>query len=234
MKALIFDCDGVLVDTERDGHRVAFNRTFTRKGYPFSWSVDEYGQLLKVAGGKERMRYYFDQVSWPDDVTDKDLLIKELHRIKTDIFMEIITDGELPLRSGIARLIDEAIEKKIMLAVCSTSNERAVAMIIETMLGAGRKSHFRAILAGDMVSKKKPDPEIYLLALQKFEIKPDECVVVEDSRNGLLAARAAGMKCIITTNGYTENESFEEADLVVPELGDPPDVRITLAQLTNL
>ena len=148
--------------------------------------------------------------------------------------MEIITDGELPLRSGIARLIDEAIEKKIMLAVCSTSNERAVTMIIETMLGAGRKSHFRAILAGDMVSKKKPDPEIYLLALQKFEIKPDECVVVEDSRNGLLAARAAGMKCIITTNGYTENESFEEADLVVPELGDPPDVRITLAQLTNL
>ena len=234
MKALIFDCDGVLVDTERDGHRVAFNRTFTKKGYPFSWSVDEYGQLLKVAGGKERMRYYFDQVSWPDDVTDKDLLIKELHRIKTDIFMEIITDGELPLRSGIARLIDEAIEKKIMLAVCSTSNERAVTMIIETMLGAGRKSHFRAILAGDMVSKKKPDPEIYLLALQKFEIKPDECVVVEDSRNGLLAARAAGMKCIITTNGYTENESFEEADLVVPELGDPPDVRITLAQLTNL
>ena len=234
MKALIFDCDGVLVDTERDGHRVAFNRTFTRKGYPFSWSVDEYGQLLKVAGGKERMRYYFDQVSWPDDVTDKDLLIKELHRIKTDIFMEIITDGELPLRSGIARLIDEAIEKKIMLAVCSTSNERAVAMIIETMLGAGRKSHFRAILAGDMVSKKKPDPEIYILALQALEIKPDECVVVEDSRNGLLAARAAGMKCIITTNGYTENESFEEADLVVPELGDPPDVRITLAQLTNL
>lgn len=234
MKALIFDCDGVLVDTERDGHRVAFNRTFTKKGYPFSWSVDEYGQLLKVAGGKERMRYYFDQVSWPDDVTDKDLLIKELHRIKTDIFMEIITDGELPLRSGIARLIDEAIEKKIMLAVCSTSNERAVAMIIETMLGAGRKSHFRAILAGDMVSKKKPDPEIYILALQALEIKPDECVVVEDSRNGLLAARAAGMKCIITTNGYTENESFEEADLVVPELGDPPDVRITLAQLTNL
>jgi HAD superfamily hydrolase (TIGR01509 family) len=234
MKALIFDCDGVLVDTERDGHRVAFNRAFAKKGYTFTWSVDLYKDLLKIAGGKERMRHFFNQSSWPVDVADKDAFIKELHLLKTEIFMEIIAGGELPLRPGVMRLIDEAIAADIALSVCSTSNERAVNLIVGKLLGEERKYHFKAILAGDVVSKKKPDPEIYLLALDKLQLKPEECVVVEDSRNGLLAAKAAGLKCIITTSGYTENEDFREADRVVTELGDPPGVKITLDQLKEL
>jgi HAD superfamily hydrolase (TIGR01509 family) len=234
MKALIFDCDGVLVDTERDGHRVAFNRAFASKGYPFRWRIGEYKELLKVAGGKERMRHYFDQTAWPADVTDKEAFIKEMHRVKTDIFMNIIASGELPLRPGVSRLIDEAIAAGITLAVCSTSNERAVNLIVSTLLGPERKSHFGAILAGDVVTKKKPDPEIYLLALARLQTQADECLVVEDSRNGLLAAKAAGMKCIITTNGYTQDESFQEAELVVPKLGDLPDVQVTLEQLMRL
>jgi HAD superfamily hydrolase (TIGR01509 family) len=234
VKALIFDCDGVLVDTERDGHRVAFNRTFVNKGFNIEWDVRHYGDLLKIAGGKERMKHYFNQQGWPDGIEDREEFIKELHRLKTDLFINIIESEELFLRPGVARIVDEAIADEMMLAVCSTSNERAVNLIIEKLLGPERRKHFNVILAGDVVSKKKPDPEIYNLALQRLSLKSQECVVVEDSRNGLLAAKSAGMYCLITTNGYTEHEDFSGADMVVPELGDPPDSCITLEDLKKL
>lgn len=234
LKALIFDCDGVLVDTERDGHRVAFNRAFAEKGHDFQWDVELYGRLLKIAGGKERMRAYFDEVGWPGDAGDKDAFIKEMHRLKTDLYMQIIDAGQLPLRPGVKRLVDEAIARGIILAVCSTSNERAVTLVVERLLGPERKDKFGAILAGDVVSRKKPDPEIYNLARERLSLDAAQCVVVEDSRNGLLAAKGADMNCIVTTNGYTALEDFTEADKVVDELGDPPAVKITLADLEEM
>ncbi len=233
LKALIFDCDGVLVDTEKDGHRVAFNRAFARKGYDFEWDVPLYGELLKVAGGKERMRAYFDQYGWPDNAGDKDELIKELHKLKTDLFMQIIESGQLPLRPGVKRLVDEALAENITLAVCSTSNERAVTMVVEKMLGPERRKSF-TILAGDIVSKKKPDPEIYNLARRQLQLDPRACLVVEDSRNGLLAAKEAGMHCLVTVSSYTVDEDFTEADRIVAELGDPPTVQITLPDLKKI
>ena len=220
MKAIIFDCDGVLADTERDGHRVAFNKAFAKKGLPIEWSVELYGELLEVAGGKERMRHYFDNYGWPHDVADKDTLIKELHKLKTDYFMEIIETGQLPLRPGVARLVDEAIAANIALAICSTSHERAVNLVAEVLLGPERKAHFNTILAGDVVSKKKPDPEIYLMALEKAGLEPDECLVIEDSKNGVVAAHAAGIRIVATTNFYTEKEDLSLADMVVTCLGD--------------
>lgn len=234
MKALIFDCDGVLADTERDGHRVAFNKAFAARGFDIEWDVELYGELLKVSGGKERMRHYFEQNGWPENVSDRDALIKELHKLKTDFFMQIIESGELPLRPGIARIVDEAIAANVTLAVCSTSNERAVNLVVERLLGSERKAHFSEILAGDVVSKKKPDPEIYNLASERLDLKPSECVVVEDTRNGLLAAKTAGMHCIVTTNGYTEDEDFAEANLVVSELGDEPNIQVTLEKVKLL
>ncbi len=234
LKALIFDCDGVLVDTERDGHRVAFNQAFAQKGYCFQWDVGLYGELLKIAGGKERMRAYFDKNGWPTDTSDKDEFIKELHRLKTDFYMQIIEEGQLPLRTGITRLVDQAIAGGIILAVCSTSNQRAVNLVVEKLLGLERKGKFDAILAGDIVSKKKPDPAIYNLAKERLNLDPAGCVVVEDSQNGLLAAKGAGMNCIITTSSYTANEDFSKADLVVDELGDPPDVKINLENLKQI
>ncbi len=233
MKALIFDCDGVLVDTERDGHRVAFNLAFQKMGYDFEWDVPLYGELLKIAGGKERMRHYFEGRGWPVGVSDPDVFLKELHKLKTDLFMQIIEGGQLPLRPGVKRLVDEAIADGMPLAVCSTSNERAVTQVIETMLGPERRKKF-LILAGDIVTKKKPDPEIYNLAKSRLSLPGNECVVVEDSRNGLLAAKAAGMKCIVTKSSYTQNEDFTEADAVFPELGDESDVRVTLELFKRL
>ncbi len=148
--------------------------------------------------------------------------------------MQIIESGELPLRPGVARLVDEAIAANITLAICSTSNERAVNLVAAKLLGPERKPRFGEILAGDVVSRKKPDPEIYNLASQRLGAEPSECVVVEDSRNGLLAAKAANMCCVVTTNGYTKNEDFEEADLVVSEFGDPPNVQVTLETVRGI
>lgn len=233
-RALIFDCDGVLAETERDGHRVAFNRMFADKGYGIEWDVALYKELLKVGGGKERMKHFFDRMSWPAGTSDREALIKELHQLKTAYYTEIIESGQLPLRPGVARLVDEAVAAGVRLAVCSTSNEKAVHAVIEKLLGPERKAKFDVILAGDIVSRKKPDPEIYRLAQQRLGLAPAECVVIEDNRNGLLAAKGAGMYCVVTTNGYTEDEDFSEADLVVSELGDPPRVQVDLATIRGI
>ena len=148
--------------------------------------------------------------------------------------MNIIDSGQLPLRAGVKRLVDEAIAANLTLAVCSTSNERAVNLVVERLLGPERKEKFSAILAGDVVSKKKPDPEIYNLAKKHRGLAPEECVVVEDSRNGLIAAKEAGMKCLVTISSYTGDEDFTEADKIVSELGDLPDVKIKLEALGQI
>ena len=239
LKALIFDCDGVLVDTERDAHRVGFNRAFAEFGIDAEWSVKRYAQLLLVAGGKERMRAYFDQDGWPEEHVEKhgggeegkDALIKALHKYKTDQVSQIVTD--LPLRPGVLRIVDEAIANDVRLGVCTTSNPRFIDAVLDLM-GEERKAKFEFVHAGDVVSKKKPDPEIYQLATQSLGLPQSECVVIEDSRNGLLAAVGAGYPTLITTSTYTVDEDFSEAARVVPELGDAPNPQVTLADLSAL
>ena len=221
MKALILDQDGVIADTERDGHRVAFNRVFEEEGLGVSWSVERYGELLKIAGGKERMKTVVYGDDFNRDVGDKEEYIKKLHKRKTDLFMEIVTKGEIALRPGISRLVGETRQAGLKLAVCSTSNERAVHTLVRTLLGEEAYGWFDVILAGDVVKQKKPSPEIYHLASERLGQKPDECVVIEDSRNGLLAAKGAGMRCVVTQNAYTAAEDFSQADLVLDCLGDP-------------
>jgi HAD superfamily hydrolase (TIGR01509 family) len=237
IEALIFDCDGVLVDTERDGHRVGFNRAFAEFGIDAEWSVELYARLLLVAGGKERMRAYFDEFGWPEDKVaehgGKDELIAALHKTKTAITAGLVSEGALPLRPGIERIVDEAIAGGVRLGVCTTSNPKFIDAVLD-LLGPDRKAKFEFVHAGDCVSRKKPDPEIYQLAQASLGLPPRQCVVIEDSRNGLLAAKGAGFPCLITTSTYTVDEDFGEADKVVPELGDPPDIRVTLADLAEL
>jgi HAD superfamily hydrolase (TIGR01509 family) len=234
LRALIFDCDGVLAETERDGHRVAFNEAFAQKGLDIEWDVAPYKELVQIGGGKERMKHYFERTSWPCAAGDRDALIKELHERKTALYTQIVESGRLPLRPGVARLVDEAIAAGVKLAVCSTSNERSVNVVVEKLLGPRRKAKFDVILAGDVVSKKKPDPEIYALVLDRLHLKPAECCVIEDNRNGLLAAKGAGVYCVVTTNEYTRDEDFAEADLVVSELGDPPNVQVDLTAIRRI
>jgi HAD superfamily hydrolase (TIGR01509 family) len=219
VQAFLFDQDGVIVDTERDGHRVAFNRTFAEFGLNVEWGVSEYHALLQVGGGKERMRHYLQTKGFginvpPDQAAD---LIQRLHLRKTDVFIELIESGALPLRPGVRRIMQEAADLGLTLGICTTSNERAAAAIVGRLLGGIPLSF---VLAGDVVAAKKPDPAIYTLALEKCALQPDECVVFEDSHNGAVAAKAAGMHVVATTNLYTQHEDLSMADLVVDCLGD--------------
>ena len=237
LKAIIFDCDGVLVDTERDGHRVGFNRAFEQFGIAAEWDVALYGKLLQVAGGKERMRAYFDEYGWPEDKVaefgGRDELILALHKAKTGITAGLVGEGALPLRPGISRIVDEAIAAGVTLGVCTTSNPKFIDAVLD-LFGPERKAKFAFVHAGDCVARKKPDPEIYELAKISLKLPVEQCVVIEDSRNGLLAAKGAGLPCLITTSTYTVDEDFTEADRVVPELGDAPNVNIRLADMDEL
>jgi HAD superfamily hydrolase (TIGR01509 family) len=220
VKALFFDQDGTIVDTERDGHRVAFNQTFREFGYDFQWDVPKYQELLQVAGGKERMRHYLHTEGFGVAVKpeEEDELIRKLHQRKTEIFIELIESGQLPPRPGVKRLMCEATDAGLAVGVCTTSNERAARAVARSVL---QDISLDFVLAGDVVSRKKPDPEIYNLALQKTGLEPDECTAIEDSRNGVLAAKAARMHVVATTNVYTEHEDLSKAEIVVTCLGDP-------------
>lgn len=218
LKALVFDCDGVLADTERDGHRVAFNQAFKEDNIDVEWDVAEYGRLLSVAGGKERMRYYFKNVAG-QPLSDEH--IDRLHKLKTAIYMELCEKGRLPIRPGIKRIVKEARDSGLILSVCSTSSFKSVTSLMKAILGEEYYGWFGgAIFAGDIVNSKKPAPDIYNLMKDKFGLSGKECFVVEDSRNGLLAAVGAGMNCIVTVSHYFAGEDFSEADLVVSDLGE--------------
>jgi len=220
IKAFFFDQDGVIIDTEKDGHRVAFNETFKHFGLDATWSVEDYHQLLQIGGGKERMRHYHQTAGFnlPVPANEVDDFIKKLHAYKTEVFIQLLESGQLPPRPGIRRIMREINELGLTLAVTTTSNQHSANAVAEKILS---DIHFDFIIAGDMASKKKPDPEIYLMALERSGLQPEECIVIEDSHNGVMAAKSAGVHVVATTNFYTEKEDLSAADLIVTCLGDP-------------
>ena len=233
MPALIFDCDGVLADTERYGHRPAFNETFAEVGLPVRWSEEEYGVKLKIGGGKERMASLLTDEfvaanGLPADADGQQELIADWHRRKTARYKAMVLAGRLPARPGIARIVDEALDAGWTLAVASTSAEESVGAVLEHAVGAVNATRF-AMFAGDIVPAKKPDPAIYNLAVAQLGISPDQAIVIEDSRNGLLAAVGAGLRCVVTVSNYTADEDMSEAVLVVTSLGDPGEPARVLA-----
>jgi HAD superfamily hydrolase (TIGR01509 family) len=233
MSALIFDCDGVLADTERYGHLPAFNQTFREFGLKLEWSEEEYGRKLQIAGGKERMASeltpeFIRANNLPEDPEALAGQVAAWHKRKTAIYTEMVAAGKLPPRPGVTRIIRAAQDAGWKMAVASTSAEPSVRAILDNAAGPERAARFDAVLAGDIVAHKKPAPDIYLLALERLGVDPDQALVIEDSRNGLEAAGAAGLRCLVTVNGYTEKEDFSEAILVVSSLGDPDGEKTTV------
>lgn len=246
MPALIFDCDGVLADTERDGHRVAFNRAFEATGLPLHWDEPTYGELLAIGGGKERLRAALAQDGAPR-VPDPDETVQQVHREKTRIYTELIDRGAVPARPGVRRIAAEADAAGWLLAVASTSARPSVEAVLRHVMGDELAGRF-SVFAGDVVPRKKPAPDIYTLAVSELGVSTDEAVVVEDSGIGVAAARAAGLPVVVTVSSYTADEDFTGAAFVVSSLGDPgepirvlsddagidPGRQITLADLSRV
>jgi HAD superfamily hydrolase (TIGR01509 family) len=231
-RALVFDCDGVLADTERHGHLPAFNQVFAEFGLPVRWSEEDYRLALRIGGGKERMASLLTPafVAAAGLPVDRDAQLAEVarwHRRKTEIYVEFVERGRIPARPGIARLAGEARAAGWRLAVCSTSAEASVRAILGMAVGSEVAADF-VVLAGDVVARKKPAPDIYELAVQRLGLPRVAIAVVEDSRQGLLAAVGAGLTTIVTVNDYTREEGFDEAALVVTSLGEPDGERTTV------
>ena len=223
LKALLFDVDGTLADTERDGHRVAFNRAFTDAGLDWVWSEDLYGRLLSVTGGKERIRFYLDRYNTAFRYSgDLDSLIVDLHKAKTRHYTAMLADGLIPLRSGVARLLDEARGEGLRLAIATTTTPANVSALLDNTLGPGSPAWFDVIAAGDIVAAKKPAPDIYLYAMDQLGLGARQCMAFEDSANGVRSASGAGLEALlVTTNGYTHDHDFGGAAAVLDRLGDP-------------
>ncbi len=223
LRALVFDVDGTLADTERDGHRVAFNRAFEVAGLDWHWSVARYGELLTVTGGKERIRYYLDCFNVDfERPADLDGFIAGLHREKTAQYMTLMAKGEIPLRPGVARLLDEARCADLRLAIATTTTPENVSALIESTLPRGAMDWFDVIGAGDIVPAKKPAPDIYQWVLRELGLAAAQVVAFEDSAHGVTSAHSAGIEhIVVTTNDYTESQDFSSASVVLDTLGEP-------------
>jgi HAD superfamily hydrolase (TIGR01509 family) len=214
LQAVAFDVDGTLVDSERDGHRVAFNLAFEEAGLPFHWDVDLYGELLLVTGGARRISTYLTKRGISRAEAEE--LARRLHARKTEIFVEIVRGGGVRPRAGVARLLDDLDHAGIRLAVATTGSSAWVHALLDRLFGRDR---FETVITSDEAPMLKPDPAAYRVALETLGVPAGSAVAVEDSRNGLLAAKAAGMRCAMVVNGYTRDHPLGEADLVLDSFG---------------
>ncbi|KAK3123723.1 hypothetical protein QOZ80_8AG0635100 [Eleusine coracana subsp. coracana] len=237
LDALIFDCDGVILESEHL-HRQAYNDAFAHFGVrcaldsadPLYWDEAFYDELQnQIGGGKPKMRWYFGENGWPfskifetppSSDSDKEKLIDIIQDWKTERYKEIIKSGTVEPRPGVLRLMGEAKGAGIKLAVCSAATKSSVIMCLENLIGLERFNGLDCFLAGDDVKLKKPDPTIYITAAEKLGVDSKNCLVVEDSVIGLLAAKGAGMSCIITYTNSTANQDFKDAIATYPDLSN--------------
>lgn len=221
LNALIFDVDGTLAETE-EAHRIAFNEIFNEYHLDWNWDAQLYGELLAVAGGKERIKFYLERYL-PHFKTPDDLIawIAKLHQQKTVRYNEIITNRPIPLRPGIRRLIEEARREKIRLAIATTTSLQNVINLLESSLAPDAMTWFDVIAAGDMVPAKKPAPDLYHYALKELGLPAEQCIAFEDSNIGLRSAMGANIPTLITASHYTRHQDFTGALLALDNLGEP-------------
>ena len=221
LTTLLFDVDGTLAETE-EIHRESFNRSFAQAGLDWVWSRQLYAELLKVTGGKERIRYFLDrhlpEFEAPMNI---DEYIAGLHAAKTDIYTRTVAAGEVPLRPGVKRLLEETRRAGLRLAITTTTTPANVTALLHHSLSADAENWFEVIGAGNVVPAKKPAPDIYYYVMQKMDVSPAECLAFEDSANGLRSARDAGVTTLVTVSEYTRHDNFEGAALVLDHLGEP-------------
>lgn len=221
LRALIWDVDGTLAKTE-EAHRHAFNRTFREHGYDWEWSVDRYRQLLKVTGGVERITHYL-RTDRPGALPEAAFVdtVKKLHKAKTANYVKALAGGDVPLRPGVARILREARDAGIRLAIATTTSAPNVDALINNSRDGVAMDWFEVVGAGNIVAKKKPAPDIYAWTLEKLGLAADQCLALEDSRNGLDSARAAGLETLITYSSYTDDQDFGGALAVADSFGEP-------------
>jgi beta-phosphoglucomutase-like phosphatase (HAD superfamily) len=219
LQALIIDVDGTLADTERDGHRIAFNAAFAEAGIDWMWDVPLYGELLAVTGGKERIRYYVERHR-PELAGREGFaqLVKALHAAKTAHYVRLVAEGGLPLRPGVEALIKAARAEGVRLAIATTTTPENVSALLCATLGPDAESWFEVIGAGDIVPAKKPAPDIYQWVLAQMNLPASACIALEDSANGLRSSRGAGIPTLVTETDYTRHDDFLGALAVLPDL----------------
>jgi HAD superfamily hydrolase (TIGR01509 family) len=221
LEALIFDVDGTLADTEKDGHRVAFNLAFADAGLDWDWSADVYGQLLTVTGGKERIQYFLKHML-PGFTAPGDLekFVAELHATKTEHYKALMVEPGLPLRPGVERLLLEAKEAGLRLAIATTTTPANVTALLKNSLAEDAESWFEVIAAGDIVPAKKPAPDIFIWAMEQMNLPPENCMAFEDSDNGVKSVVGSGIRSLlVTVNDYTREQDFSGATVVTDHLG---------------
>ena len=216
LEAVVFDVDGTLVDSERDGHRVAFNLAFEEFGLPDRWDEDEYGRLLATTGGRRRLHRWFSERGMPE--AERDDLVPKLHHRKTELFVAMAGDGRVPARPGVERLLDDLAAAGVPVAVATTGSRAWVEPLLDRLFGLDR---FRAVVTGDQAEERKPEPDAYLVALDRLGVAASRAVAVEDSDNGVRSARAAGLPVVVVANGYTAGQPLEGAVLVMDGFGQP-------------
>ena len=231
--AVVFDVDGTLAETERDGHRVAFNRAFAEAGLPWQWDERLYGELLAVAGGTERIAHYARRLApeSPGGDLDDDR-IAALHRRKNEHYAAIVEAGELQLRPGVARLLEELGAAGVRLAIATTTSRTNLDVLLRSTLGAAAMQRFEVVVCGEDVGRKKPDPEAYALALSQLQLPAARCLAVEDSANGLRSALAAGIPTVVVRSLYTRDEDFRGALQVFDGFAAGPASAVDGHQLT--
>ena len=222
--AVIFDVDGTLVDSERHGHRVAFNMAFEAFELPFRWDEEEYGELLRITGGQNRLHGYLRDQGMPDE--ERDELVPALHKRKTEILSELVEEGRIEVRPGVSRLLEELAGAGCRLAVATTGSRGWVEGLLGQLLA---DVEFEAVVTGDEVDNRKPDPEAFTVVLDRLGLTPAHAVVVEDSAEGLEAAVGAELACVVVVNGYTEDHDLDAAELVLDGFGEPDEPARVLA-----